>query len=147
MTDAHALGADIPPAVPDLGSPAGERRRQRGFTLLEILIAVTIIGVGFTALLGLHGKNIKSTIYDQQLSLATLLARQLTSELQFNANTKGLESVHSSTGNFDLPGFRYEIEVSSTELDELKRADVRVIFDERAPRACEVVYFIRGQVQ
>ncbi|HYD48073.1 MAG TPA: prepilin-type N-terminal cleavage/methylation domain-containing protein [Terriglobales bacterium] len=137
-----------PTTEPSLGAATVRPRRsnQRGFTLLEILIAVTIIGVGFTALLGLHGSNIRHTVFNQQLSLATLLARDSVSQLQFIANTKGLDALSSSSGSFDTPGFRYEIEISETELEEVRRAVVRVIFDDRAPRACEVIYFIRGQV-
>lgn len=127
--------------------PAARRRRaQAGFTLLEILIAVAIIAVGLTALLGLHGRNIKGTIFDQQLTMATLLARSTVSELQYTAATKGLNALSSSSGATEIPGYRYEIEIASTEMDEIKRATVRIIFDERAPRACEIVYFIRGRL-
>lgn len=130
--------------TPEMSEPC--RSGDRGFTLLEIMIAVAIIAVGLTSLLGLHGHNIKNTLYNQQLAKATLLARDIASDLQFRASTQGIQSLNSVGGKLDEPGFRFEVEVSPTELDSVRRAIIRVVFDERAPSACELVYFVSGPV-
>src|SRR5689334_14850030 len=92
-------------------SIAASIRDRRGFTLIEIMIAVVIIGVGFTALLGLHARSISRTVFNQNLDLATLEARNLITELQVRADTQGLASLSSSAGKSDIPGFRYEVEI------------------------------------
>jgi len=129
-------------------TPRPPRRQARaGFTLLEVMIAMGIIGFAFVGLLGLHARNIGMTIRDQNLTRATLLSRHIISEIQYKAQVEGIESVSSSGGNFEgYPGFRYETEVESTDLDMIRRVVVRVIWDERYPNACRVLYFVRGEV-
>jgi type II secretion system protein I len=119
-------------------------RPAAGFTLLEVLVALTVIAFAFIGLLGLHGRNIKAVARDQQLTRATLLAREMVSQTQFEVNSGGLQQLGDSHGTFEgYPGYRYEREVLNTGLDEVREVIVRVVFDERNPRACEVVYFVR----
>lgn len=49
----------------------------RGFTLLEVLIAVAILGVAVVSLLGLQARNIGLIARAQDLSIAGSLASQL----------------------------------------------------------------------
>jgi len=115
-----------------------------GFTLLEVMVALTVIAFALVGLLGLHGRNIKAVARDQQLTRATLLARELVSQIQFQVASGGLQQLDSSRGTFEgYPGFRWEREVLSTGLDEVREVVVRVVFDERSPNACELVYFVR----
>lgn len=117
---------------------------SRGFTLIEVLVALAIIAFAVVGLLGLQARNIKAIARDQNLTRATLLARELLSQIQYQVLLSGLEGLDSKTGEFQgYPGFRWEQEVISTGLDEMREVVVRVIFDERAPRACEIVYFVR----
>lgn len=120
-------------------------RNRAGFTLLEVMIALVIIAFAFTGLLGLHARSIKMIAYDQNLTRATLLARELISQVQFQVSASaGLQDLGNGQGTFDgYPGFRWEREVLATDLDEMREVVVRVIFDERNPSACELVYFIR----
>ena len=125
---------------------AAPRHQQRsaGFTLLEVLVALTVIAFAFVGLLGLHGRNIKTVARDQQLTRATLLARELVSQIQFQVASGGLQQLSDSHGTFEgYPGFRWERQVVTTGLDEVREVIVRVIFDERSPSACELVYFVR----
>ncbi len=120
-------------------------RNRVGFTLLEVMIALVIIAFAFTGLLGLHARSIQMIAYDQNLTRATLLARELISQVQFQVSASaGLQDLGNGQGTFDgYPGFRWEREVLTTDLDEMREVVVRVIFDERNPSACELVYFIR----
>lgn len=123
------------------------RRPTSGFTLLEVLIAMGVLAIALVALLGLHARNIGMTIRDQNFTRATLLARDLISEVQFQAMVQGIDSVSSSGGAFDgFPGFRYEMQVDPTDFDDIRRVHLRVIWDERNPNACQVLYFVRGEV-
>ena len=119
-------------------------KREAGFTLIEVLVALTVIAFAFVPLLGLHGHNIKAVARDQQLTRATLLAREMVSQMQFEVNSGGLQQLGDSRGTFEgYPGYRFERQVLTTALDEVREVIVRVIFDERNPSACEVVYFVR----
>lgn len=117
---------------------------QRGFTLLEVLVAVAVAGFALVSLLGLHGRSIRMTIRDQNMTRATLLARELVSQVEFTVATQGLHALSSSQGVTEAyPDLRYEIEVSSTDLDEIRLVIVRIIWDEATPRAFELVYYVR----
>jgi type II secretion system protein I len=115
-----------------------------GFTLLEVMVALAVIAFAFVGLLGLNGRNIKGIADDQQLTRATLLARELVSQIQFQVASGGLQQLDDSHGTFEgYPGFRWERQVLTTGLDEVREVVVRVIWDERRPNACELVYFVR----
>jgi hypothetical protein len=108
------------------------------------MVALAVIAFAFVGLLSLQGRNISLIARGQQLTRATLLARDLISQIQVEVNTGGLDKLHDSAGTFDVyPEYRYEVQVLSTGLDQLREIVVRVIWDERSPRACELVYFIR----
>lgn len=120
--------------------------RQDGFTLLEVMVAVFVVAVAFTSLLTLHGRNIKMTIRDQNMTRATLLARELVSQVEFTVATQGLQGLSSSQGSPEAyPDLRYEIEVNTTDLEEIRVVIVRVIWDEATPNACELIYYVREQ--
>jgi len=115
-----------------------------GFTLLEVLVALVVIAFAFVGLLGLHVRNIQMIARDQNLTRATLLARELVSQIQFQVLTNGLQGLGDSKGTFDgYPGYRWEREVITTGLDEMREVVVRVIWDERNPHACELLYYVR----
>ena len=121
-----------------------DARTPRGFTLLEVLVALAVIAFAFVGLLGLHAGNIKAIARDQNLTRATLLARELVSQIQYQVLTDGLEGLSDSHGTFDgYPGYRWEREVISTGMDEMREVLVRVIWDDRNPNACQLVFFVR----
>jgi prepilin-type N-terminal cleavage/methylation domain-containing protein len=124
----------------------GQAARQGGFTLLEILVAVFIVAVAFTSLLGLHGRSVKLTIRDQSLTRATLVARGLISDIEHTVATQGLDALGNIQGiPQGYPDLRYEVEVRPTELEELRMVIVRVIWDESTPDACKLVHYVREQ--
>jgi len=128
------------PASPRRGLP----RLPAGFTLLEVMVALAIIAFAVVGLLGLHARNIKIVARDQNLTRATLLARELISQIQFQVTSNGLRDLGDDQGTFDgYPGYRWERRVLSTGLDEMREVVIRVIWDESAPSACELVYFVR----
>ena len=48
---------------------------SQGFTLLEVLIAIFVLGVGLSALLGLHHQSMQSVIAAQDETRAAMLAQ------------------------------------------------------------------------
>jgi general secretion pathway protein I len=114
-----------------------------GFTLIEVIVAMTIVAVAFVGLLGLHNRNIVMIARDQDFTRATLLARQFITEMEV---VEQWPETGTSRGEFpNAPGFVWERDVQDTELPTVRRVVVRVIWDERQPNACELLYFIRDR--
>ena len=122
---------------------AGPARSTGGFTLVEVLVALTIVAFAFVGLLGLHNRNLAMVARDQDLTRATLLARQFITEMEI---IEQFPDVGTSRGEFaNAPGFVWERDVQETELPSVRRVDLRVIWDERMPSACELIYYIRDR--
>ena len=119
------------------------RDGQGGFTLIEVIVALTIVAFAFVGLLGLHNRNIAMVANDQDLTRATLLARQFITEMEL---IEQFPDVGASRGQFEnAPGFYWERDVQDTEIPAVRRVDVRIVWDPRNPTACELIYYIRDR--
>ncbi|TFH21627.1 MAG: prepilin-type N-terminal cleavage/methylation domain-containing protein [Myxococcales bacterium] len=58
------------------------RRAASGLTLLELLVAVTILGVALVSMLGLHARNLRLAAEAQDLTVAAMLASRVAAEIQ-----------------------------------------------------------------
>ncbi len=112
---------------------------SRGFTLLEVLIAVTLLGVAMVSLLGLHARNIRLTAEAQDLTLAGMLASQVitatrtgafpdlgTQDGDFSERAKDADTHDTFYGGADSAGFVWKREVLPTALDSLRQVRVSV---------------------
>ena len=117
--------------------------RGEGFTLLEVMVALVIVAVAFVGLLGVHNRNLKQVGRDQDVTLATLLARELVAQMEVSEK---FPDTGVSQGEFETyPGFFWEREVTETELPAIREVRLRIIFDERQPNAYELLYFVRDR--
>ena len=57
------------------------RDRQRGFTVVEVLIALAISTIGLAAMLSIHSTGSNATLYNRHATEATVLAEQAIEEL------------------------------------------------------------------
>jgi general secretion pathway protein I len=119
--------------------PAG----RAGFTLIEVMVALTIVAFAFVGLLGLHNRNLKMIGDDQNLTQATLLARRFITEMEV---VEQWPDTGISRGEFpEMPGFYWERDVEDTDIATVRRIVLHVFWDERNPNAVELVYFIRDR--
>jgi len=63
----------------------GQRRSSRGFTIVEILVAVIITAVGFAAIFSMQVGSIQGNIEARELAAATNLAERYVAELRRDA--------------------------------------------------------------
>src|SRR5271170_4810169 len=71
--------------------PPNPRRRRGGFTLLEVLVAVAILGLGLTAILSAQAGAFASAAHARNLSLATGLLRCKMSEVEEHLYREGFQ--------------------------------------------------------
>ena len=88
------------------------RRTQSGFTLLEVMVAVAVIGIALVPLLRLHLLSLDATLYAQDLTTAVGLAQEIMAEMP------AIPEPGDSKGDFEAPAyarFRWQASVGETE--------------------------------
>ena len=74
---------------------------DKGFTILEVLIAVALLSVGILAVSSLMGTSIKSSSYSQALTQANNYAQERLETLM-SIDYNNLQVTNTSTGRTDL---------------------------------------------
>jgi general secretion pathway protein I len=96
------------------------RRRQSGFTLLEVMIAVAILALTLVTLLSVVTGNIRATKHARLTTQATFLARAKMIDLEDQVLETGFSSDdESANGTFKeqgLPDFRWDSIIERVEL-------------------------------
>ncbi|MFP4070968.1 MAG: prepilin-type N-terminal cleavage/methylation domain-containing protein [Desulfovibrionales bacterium] len=101
-------------------SPPGH---MSGFTLIEVLVAVSIMAISVVAVLKSSAQSQDALITTEQRTTATLLAAGVMSRIE----AQGINRITLPQGEFeDHPGFFWNMESSPTGTPGLTRVVVRV---------------------
>lgn len=116
--------------------------KGRGFTLLEVMIALVVVGYAFVGLLALHNRNLRIVGRNQDQTFAALAAREIISRLDFEP----FPDVGLSSGDLAYPtGFHWEREVTEVgDLTQIRRVLVRVLNVDGSGKV-ELVYYVRNR--
>lgn len=92
------------------------RTVSSGFTLLEVMIAVSIIAIAFVTLIGSQSQSVSIAGKTSFAVSAALLAQQKLTEIE----AADFEGVSSDGGDFgeNYPGYRWKSEVADLSEDE-----------------------------
>ena len=101
---------------------------SKGFTLLEVMIALAIIATALVVLLHCYGLGVSMANESKNISLATMLAQEKMSEIEL----AGYPEIGESDGNFDerYPHFYWAQSISATPIEDLRRVRLIVAWDE-----------------
>ena len=99
-------------------------RTARGFTLLEVLVALAIVAMSVGALLGTVTSSASNVIYLKEKTLAEWVALNRLTELRIDQN---LPDKGKRKGNTTMAGMRWEWEedVADLPIEGMLRIDVR----------------------
>ena len=93
-------------------------RSEQGFTLLEVIIALSIMVLSFASILAVESNSINATIRAKEMNIVAMLARNQMVELEYKIEGKTFEEVRKEEGgSFDPP---YESYRWKSEIKEIK---------------------------
>lgn len=120
------------------------RRDESGYSLIEVLAAVAIIGIAVIPLMGLFSAGLYSTAEAYYSTIAVNLAQAKIDELRYGPYGQVISESRAAVGA-DYPGFYRTVEVVD-ESPRLKRVTVTVDYQvkNRAPKPARLVTLITG---
>ena len=96
---------------------------ELGFTLLEVIVAVGLIGLSLSIILGIVNRDIDIAAKARNAQIASNLAQNIITEIEL----EGYPSVGEDSGSFEQEeGFEYYVTVSPYNLSQL-RTDIRIV--------------------
>lgn len=115
-----------------------ERRPHAGFTLLEVLVALVIVALGLLAAFGQVNQTLTAANRLRERTLAHWVATDRLVELRLAGDFPpvGKQSDEVEMAN---TRWRYEIVISKTEVDALRRAEIAVAFADQPDRPVATV--------
>jgi len=118
---------------------------EPAFTLLEVMIAIAVLGIAMLALLSLHDTNLQSVMRGQELSTASSLAQSLMT----NAEMERVPMIGTTRGDFQrlFPGayrnFRWQRTVEmSAMFPDIRKVQVTVFYGPRFRHNFSLVEFL-----
>ena len=101
------------------------RARPRGFTLIEVLVALTIVALGMSAVLGALGSSASTVSYLRDKTFAQWIALNQLARVRLSLQRP---SIGKSDGELDFAGghWRWQQEVTDLGFPGMLRVDVKV---------------------
>ncbi len=101
-----------------------EREKTRGFTLMEVLIAMAILAIALVAVFRSQSQSISMATESRFLTTAALLAESKMAEAETSSSLYN----HVENGDFgsDYPEYVWRLEIGDTQLPQFKKIKVTV---------------------
>jgi general secretion pathway protein I len=117
--------------------------RKRGFTLVEVLVALVIVAIGMSAVLATLTSAADTTLYLREKSFAEWVAMNRIAELRLQAR-RAAAGKDSGEAEFAGRRWRWEQEIVKLDVPGTYRIDVRVRPNETATRNAAWVATVTG---
>jgi general secretion pathway protein I len=103
--------------------------RARGFTLIEVLVALAIAALGLGAALSVVTNSARNAVYLRDKTFASWIAQNRITELRLGGT---MPSVDKTDGDLNFAGqkWKWEQTVTQTDVPGMRRIDVAVRFAE-----------------
>ncbi|WP_429885912.1 type IV pilus modification PilV family protein [Geoalkalibacter halelectricus] len=122
---------------------------HKGFSLLEVMVALAVVAIALTTLLSLGNRSINAQAEIQRLTRATMLAERVMSEVEtFYRLGRDGELDHEGVFEEPFQDYRWELIFSDTLLPAVQQIDVVVLWgaEERIERVALTSFVFRPGV-
>ena len=115
---------------------------QRGMTLIEVLVALVVIGMAMAAMIKSVDSGVVNTTYLEERSFAHWVAMNRDTELQLNGAGAGIAWQEAEMAGHD---WQVRTEVKATNDPFILRAEISVFLnrDDQSPRAQLTSYLVK----
>lgn len=101
------------------------RRRSRGFTLIEMMVAMTILAVGMGAIIKAAAENASNAAYLRDRELARWVATDRLTEIQLGDNWGAKTTLKGDVEMLNIRWF-WLAKIQKVQDPDLRRVDVEV---------------------
>ncbi len=122
---------------------------SEGFTLLEVMIAMAVLGIALLALLTLHHQSLQSVIHSRDISRAAMLCEAVMTQAELDQ----FPNVGVTKGNFDklFPGryrnFRWERHVEPSGIfPDVRKVRVIVFYGPKFLRTFTLTEYLHNPI-
>ena len=119
---------------------------DNGFTLLEVMIALAIVGIALVTLIGLETRTVQLAERQQRVTQATLLAQEKMIEIETGG--QALSGLGGRDGLFEEPFelYRWAVALEPTPLPSIEMVTVSVAWgNENSNEQVDLASFIPSQ--
>jgi general secretion pathway protein I len=120
--------------------------KMKGFTLIEVLIAVAVLGIAFTWLISATNQSIDMATRSKFMTTSTLLAQKRIADV---ISENSVHGPGASQGDFgeEYQGYKYTESIETTQLEGFYRYVLTVRWGERNTFETEFTTFISPRQQ
>ncbi|MRR15790.1 MAG: type II secretion system protein GspI [Deltaproteobacteria bacterium] len=114
-----------------------------GFTLLEVMVAMSILALALVAVFQLQSQSIAMSTSARFMTTASLLAQSKMADVEAGAALGNM----SGKGDFapDFPEYQWTLQITDTKIPKLKRIEVNVFHSALAyGNAYQLVFYKTG---
>lgn len=100
-------------------------RAERGFTLIEVVVALIVVSLGMLAVIETVGSTARNSSYLRDKTIAHWVAMNKLTEVRLQANAPAIDK---SSDEVEMAGreWRWTVEVKQTPVETIRRIDVSV---------------------
>lgn len=101
------------------------KKYRHGFTLLEVMVALSLIGISLTVLLASQSQGLSLANEAKFNTTASLLAQKRMAEIEMEK----VDDITSTSGDFgeDYPGYYWELNVDTATLPDLSESELSLV--------------------